>query len=101
MFRCAIHMIREERNKTVHISSGINPPGEMPWGGRRHDHDWEEDFFKMAKRHKRRDLLVGMDWSEDSAAFRGGWVLFLMRLILTTHHWLLDCRKMAETAAVG
>lgn len=56
------------------------------------------DFFEAAKRHGRRDLLVGTGWAEDGAAASGGWILFLMRLILATHHWLLDCREMAGAA---
>lgn len=99
LFRCTAHIIREERNQTVHMASGINPPRGMSWGDDRHGHDWEEAFFGVARRSGRRDLLVGMDWSEGGVVFRGGWVLFLMRLMLTTRHRLLDCRKMAKTAA--
>lgn len=97
LFRCAAHTIRDVRNEAIHMASGINPPGQLSLGG--NDHDWYEDFFRIAKRHGRRDLLVGMDWSEDGVVVSGGWTLFLMRLIPTTHHWLRDCHKMAKAAA--
>lgn len=96
LFRCAAHAIRCERNETTHMDSSVNPPGQLSLGGI--GHDWYDDFFEAAKRHGRRDLLVGTGWAEDGAAVSGGWTLFLMRLILATHHWLLDCREMAGAA---
>lgn len=96
LFRCAAHAIRCERNEATHMDSSVNPPGQLSLGDI--GHDWYDDFFEAAKRHGRRDLLVDTGWAEDGAAVSGGWTLFLMRLILATHHWLLDCREMAGAA---
>ena len=98
LFRCAINLIRDERNRMIHTGAHLSPPGEFPWGECQREHDWQECFVSMAKHHGRRDLIVGVDGSGDVALLRGGWWLFLMRLIHATYCWLLECRQMVNTA---
>lgn len=98
LFRCAANIIRKERNRYAHMEGDLNPPGWLSFDNH-YDYDLWEGFFRIAERYGRLDLLAGVDESEvDNGQGR---TLFLTRLILTTHHWLLDCHKMAKIKSGG